>query len=65
MKNLVVRFVREEAGQDLIEYAMLGGLIAAAIIAVLLLFTGALQNMIQGIGNCVDFSNSTACEPGF
>ena len=28
MKNLFVRFVREEAGQDLIEYAMLATLIA-------------------------------------
>ena len=28
MKNLIVRFVREEAGQDLIEYAMLATLIA-------------------------------------
>jgi len=28
VKNLVVRFVREEAGQDLIEYAMLATLIA-------------------------------------
>jgi pilus assembly protein Flp/PilA len=28
MKSLIVRFVREEAGQDLIEYAMLATLIA-------------------------------------
>jgi pilus assembly protein Flp/PilA len=28
MKSLFVRFVREEAGQDLIEYAMLATLIA-------------------------------------
>jgi pilus assembly protein Flp/PilA len=28
VKNLIVRFVREEAGQDLIEYAMLATLIA-------------------------------------
>ena len=28
MKNLIVRFVREEEGQDLIEYAMLATLIA-------------------------------------
>jgi Flp pilus assembly pilin Flp len=29
MKNLIVRFVREEEGQDLIEYALLGGVITA------------------------------------
>jgi Flp pilus assembly pilin Flp len=28
MKNLIVRFVREDEGQDLIEYAMLATLIA-------------------------------------
>ncbi len=28
MKNLFARFVREENGQDLIEYALLAGLIA-------------------------------------
>ena len=28
MKNLIARFVREDAGQDLVEYAFLVGLIA-------------------------------------
>jgi pilus assembly protein Flp/PilA len=28
MKNMLKRFVREEAGQDLIEYALLAGLIS-------------------------------------
>jgi pilus assembly protein Flp/PilA len=32
MKNLFARFVREEKGQDLIEYALLAGLIAVAAI---------------------------------
>jgi len=30
MKNLFARFVREEEGQDLIEYALLAALIAVA-----------------------------------
>jgi len=33
MKNLFVRFVREENGQDLIEYALLAALIAVACTA--------------------------------
>jgi pilus assembly protein Flp/PilA len=33
MKSLIVRFVREEEGQDLIEYAMLASLIAIVGIA--------------------------------
>ena len=28
MKNVIVRFVREDAGQDLIEYAMIATLVA-------------------------------------
>ena len=35
MKNLVVRFVREDAGQDLIEYALLAaGISLAAVVAI-------------------------------
>ena len=33
MKNLIARFVREEEGQDLIEYSLLAALIAVACIA--------------------------------
>jgi Flp pilus assembly pilin Flp len=35
MKNLVVRFVREDAGQDLIEYALLLGIISLTLVTVL------------------------------
>jgi Flp pilus assembly pilin Flp len=33
MKNLIARFVREEAGQDLIEYALLGSFVSLAAYA--------------------------------
>ena len=32
MKQLVVRFVREDAGQDLIEYVLLASFIAAGVV---------------------------------
>ena len=35
MKSVFVRFVREDAGQDLIEYALLVGIIALGLITVL------------------------------
>ena len=35
MKNLFVRFVREENGQDLIEYSLLAALISVGSIAVM------------------------------
>ena len=53
----------EERGQDLIEYAMLGGLLAVAItaVAVVAAMTGALDSMATGISNCIDFNAGTAC----
>jgi Flp pilus assembly pilin Flp len=63
----VTSHIRSEKGQDLLEYAMLGGLIAAAIVAVLALgvMTGAISGMASGIANCIDFNSGTACSPGF
>ena len=53
--------LREERGQDLLEYALLGGLIAAGITAaaVFLAFQGALEGMANGIAECIDFDNLT------
>ncbi len=53
-----------ERGQDLVEYALLSGMIALAIIGVSALFlTGALTDMVTGIGYCVDFDTLTTCDP--
>ena len=35
MENLIQRFIREDEGQDLIEYALLAALIAVALIGTL------------------------------
>lgn len=35
MRNLLVRFIHEDEGQDLIEYALLAGLITTAVVAVI------------------------------
>lgn len=42
MKNLFVRFVRDDDGQDLIEYAFLAAFIALVVL-------GAIQAVGQGI----------------
>jgi len=55
--------IPSERGQDLIEYAMLGGLIALALIGGALVFTGALSGMASGIGDCIDFDNTSPCAP--
>jgi pilus assembly protein Flp/PilA len=35
MKELLARFVREDEGQDIIEYALLGGLITALVVVLI------------------------------
>ena len=53
-----------ERGQDLVEYALLSGMIALAIIGVSALFlTGALTSMVGGVGACVDFDATSICDP--
>jgi Flp pilus assembly pilin Flp len=54
-----------ERGQDLIEYALLGGLIAAALIAAATLtgMTDAVKGMATGIAACIDFKSGTTCGP--
>jgi len=69
MLSVLVTWIRgylpqNERGQDLIEYAMLGGLIAFAILIVgTLVLTGALTSLFTGIGNCIDFNGGTICDP--
>jgi Flp pilus assembly pilin Flp len=36
MKELLARFVREDEGQDLIEYGLLAGLITAGVVGIVL-----------------------------
>ena len=55
----------DERGQDLIEYAMLAGLIALALLGAGFFFKNAILNLAKGIGNCIDFNNGTTCAPGF
>ncbi len=53
----------QERGQDLLEYALLGGLLAAAIAAAAItaIMTGALESMAQGVADCIDFDGTTPC----
>ena len=53
----------EERGQDLLEYALLGGLIAAALVTAALFLQPAIVALGDGITACVDFNNITNCSP--
>jgi len=58
MKNLIVRFVREDAGQDLIEYALLAGLISLASVAAITTLGGAIQAKFTSVGTAVTNAGS-------
>ncbi len=53
----------EERGQDLLEYALLGGLIAVSLMAAALFLAGPIAGMATGIGECIDFDSVTPCAP--
>ena len=53
VKLLVARLVREEEGQDLVEYALLVGLIAIACIAGVTLLGGSVNGLFTALGNAV------------
>jgi len=48
MKNLMVRFLREEQGQDLIEYTLLLAFVCLAAAAIFIPTGGALANVWSG-----------------
>lgn len=48
----------EERGQDLLEYALIGGVVAAAILAVGALLSGEVTAMFQNIGDCITFDDT-------
>jgi len=54
MKNLVTRFVREEEGQDLIEYSLLAALIAVACILAMQALAVDINQIFARIGVALD-----------
>ena len=54
MKNLIARFVREEEGQDLIEYALLAGFISLAVVAAVTQVGTSLNTLYGAVQTQVD-----------
>jgi pilus assembly protein Flp/PilA len=54
MKNLFVRFVRNEEGQDLIEYSLLAALIAVACILAMQTLAIDINEIFAAIGLALD-----------
>ena len=63
--SLSDRIHNDERGQDLLEWVLLGGVVAAGIVGILVVFTPFLNTMVTNVGHCIDFTKSTTCSPGF
>ena len=53
MKNLFARFVREEEGQDLIEYSLLAALISVVCIEILRTLGTDINNLFTDISGAI------------
>ena len=54
MKNLIVRFVREDEGQDLIEYALLAAFISLAAVAAIAQLGTAVNNVYTKVSSTLE-----------
>jgi Flp pilus assembly pilin Flp len=63
MRNLIARFLRDEEGQDLVEYVLLVSLIALAVAAAFPPITTAISNLFRRTADCVNGSTA-ACSGG-
>jgi Flp pilus assembly pilin Flp len=50
--------VQEQSGQDLIEYALISGLVAVAIITGFLLLPANVTTLSNAIAECIDFDTT-------
>ncbi len=48
---MLARFLRDEQGQGLVEYALIIAVIAIAVIVAMIFLRGQLQNIFSNIGN--------------
>ena len=61
MKKFFVRVVREEDGQDLIEYALLAAFIALACVAAMTVVGGGINNLFNKVNS--DLTNAATPKP--
>ena len=64
MKNLIARFVRDEQGQDLIEYALLAGFISLAVVTAVTQVGGSLNTLYGTVQSQVDDASQTGGAAG-
>lgn len=53
MKNAVVKFLRDEEGATAIEYGLIAGLVAVALVAAIGTLTGSISSLFTGIAGAL------------
>ena len=56
MKRSLVRFARDDQGQDLVEYALAAGMVAVAAVAVMPTLSSVVSNVFSKIGSIITSS---------
>jgi pilus assembly protein Flp/PilA len=51
IKNALVALIKDESGQDLIEYALVAGLIGIGAVVAMTGLSGKISNAFSGVGN--------------
>lgn len=54
MKNAVIRFLKDEEGATAIEYGLIAGLIAVALVAALSTLSGSISSVFEYISGELD-----------
>ena len=53
MKSVFVRFMRDDEGQDLIEYGLLAGIITAAVVALITTISGKVLTLFTNLNTAI------------
>jgi len=51
MRKLIARFIREDAGQDLIEYALVAGIITTGVVVIIGTIGGKVKTLFTNLDN--------------
>jgi pilus assembly protein Flp/PilA len=58
MKNFIHRFIHEESGQDLVEYALVAALVGLGAVASLNSLASSVTNTFNAVGNTLTTATS-------
>lgn len=57
MLSRVASFIHDDDGQGMAEYALILSLISVVAIVALLFLSGALNGLIEAVGNCLQYQS--------